>query len=178
MGGETAEIPRRNGMLTRRMEGKYDCGPAAISRATGINIRQVKAAWPGGGWPKRDEPAACNAVDSPLHHDEVLRRLGVRRRIIPCGLILDDHDLAGRVVMLAHGESLADQHWVVLTGRRLDGRLIFDWLDGTERELRRKEVEEWYSRGTPACAYVVGEGEIPRVSLLTRIYLYITGWLG
>lgn len=170
-------------MSTYLMRSKNDCGPAAIAAAASLPYEQVMAAWP--------SKFRGDAQDSPLHHKSALRNLGLRQRIVTLGDILAGQCPGGLTIILLHAsdnpatllpEDLLNQHWVVLA--RIEpgspSRVFVQWGDGTLKAFNVAAFGQAYAGGRasgPACAYVIGEGEIPRLSLAERAYLWLTRWL-
>lgn len=168
------------------MRTKSDCGPAAIAAASGLPYEQVMAAWP--------SKFRGNLQDSPLHHKATLRNLGLRQRVVTCGDILAGRCPAGLTIVLLHSldnpatplpEDLLQQHWVVVA--RVDpavpsqaqARVFVHWGDGTLKAFAAEAFQVVYAGGPvsgPACAYVIGEGEVPRMTLAERLYLWLSRW--
>lgn len=143
------------------------CGPVALANAAGLTYKQVKAAWQ--GW-------RGNRTDSPWHHLRACRNLKLRMRIVTCGDILAYRVPDGRCVVLLHSQDspLLGQHWARVLGTAAGGGVRLDWGDGREKIARPAAFIEAYSAATPACAYVVGEGDVPTLTLYQRLYCWVT----
>lgn len=148
-----------------------DCGPAALSAASGLPYEQVMAAW---------GTFRGNRSDSPWHHDWVMQRLGLRRRIVTCGEIIAGECPPDRTVILVHdwdksgGDALTDQHWVVLAPGAPPGQIYLHIGDGKVRWYTHDQFRRLYAASTPACAYIVGAGEVPTLSWYQRAWLWLS----
>lgn len=154
--------PRNYRMLT-----DSDCGPAALSAATGLPREEVDDAW---GWWRGDR------TDSPWHHDAAMARLGVTRRVVTCGEICSGGAVPGRTVVLIHskGSPILGQHWIVFAGLDAAGRVGLHMGDGRTLWFDQAVFAARYSGGAPACAYEVGRGDVPRVPWYQRLYMWVT----
>jgi len=170
-----------------RMAAETTCGPVAVLNAL-LSLRGnmppgqpvftvptfeellQKWRWPeGDGWKN-------NLRDGPGDHFAIFRHLGVRYRRATCGEILEGRAPAGRTIFLYHyaddpktwePEHLTYQHWVRFLGKQMGHgagpQYLFDWGRGTRPViLLTDDVTGGYSRGSPACAYVIGEDETSR----------------
>jgi hypothetical protein len=149
------------------MRTSNDCGPAALSAVTNLSYEQVMAAW---------GTFRGNRSDSPWHHDWVMARLGVRRRIVTCGEIVSGACPPGRSVVLLHDRQspLLTQHWAVLVGGAEPGTVRFDMGTGAIKQWTHAEFAKIYAGATPACAYVVCDGEVPTLTWYRRLYCWLT----
>lgn len=144
-----------------------DCGPAALSAASGLPYEQVMAAWPYG--------FAGNASDSPWHHDASMAALGIKRRIATCQEIIAGQCADNRTVVLIHAfdNPLMSQHWAVLSGVT-DSLVGLHMGNGQIKLFTITQFEQLYSGATPACAYVSGEGEVPVLAWYQRAWLWLS----
>ena len=157
-----------------------DCGPQSIrSAAVAAGVlaepeayQQILANWPY-GWHD------CNSDDSPIHHDAVLSALGSKRRVIDCGTILRGEAPPEKTVILIHGtggvlNALTKQHWCVLAPGAPAGQiyLYLGQVAGQMHTYSHEKFAELYSGALPACAYVVGEGEVPVLTWRQRLWLW------
>jgi hypothetical protein len=167
-------------MNSYTMVGKLTCGPDALAFVTGTNIDDMFDLWT---WPILED-WRCNLRDNPGAHYRALVKLKIPWRVVPLGEILAGRLPINKVVCLLHApddpktiepESLLQQHWVVIESvlpPRSETR-----PDGTEHEINRgvvtahmgnghtrcfsfEEFTALYKDGTPACAYVVGQGTL------------------
>lgn len=164
---------------TYKMRQKLNCGPEAVSFATGIDYQRVIDTWK---WPKTDD-WRCNLRDSPGAHFRVLRKLGIPWRVVELGEIMAGSLPADKVVVLLHGkddpetvepEPITLQHWAVVQFVQRERTFIQGWAfvqipgvwvfthlgNGTIVDFNEFDFAGYYSRGTPACAYVVGQGSL------------------
>lgn len=144
-----------------------DCGPAALSAAADVEYDRVMAAWPHG--------FRGNASDSPWHHDAAMAALGIKRRIATCMQILMGSCPENKTVVLLHAfdNPLMNQHWAVLAGSS-GGIVSMHMGNGQIKVFNQTQFEQLYCGATPACAYVVGEGEVPRLSWYQRAWLWLS----
>ena len=147
-----------------------DCGPAALAYAANLPYEQVMAAW---------GRFRGNRSDSPWHHDMVMARLGIRRRIVTCQEICDHQVPPDRTVVLVHdwdrtGDAMLDQHWCVVAPAALGGQVYLHMGDGRVRWWTISDFFGLYARATPACAYVVGDGDVPTLTWYQRLYCWLT----
>jgi hypothetical protein len=155
-----------------------DCGPVAVANATGSPLATVLDRWP--------TPFRGNDDDSPLHHKGVLAKMGTPWRIVNCGQILQGECPNEKTVILLHAldnpdtwmpEDLLNQHWVTLKEIDSQGRICVHNGKGGVWPFPPIAFNKVYAgrRGIgPHCAYVVGQGEVPRLSLWERLYLWAT----
>lgn len=152
------------------MRTENDCGPAALVAATSRSYEEIMAAWP--------SRFLGNDDDSPWHHDGCLAKLEIPRRIVTCGEILDCKCPTDRTIILLHAlnNPYLTQHWAVLAAvDPLTQRVSIHMGDGeSPRAFSFDTFTKLYAGGAPACAYVVGEGDVPRLSWYKRLYLVIT----
>jgi hypothetical protein len=161
-------------------ESRRDCGPRCLLSALSvldpsITWERLMAAWGRFGGDRHD---------SPWHHDAALRQLGALRREVSVDEIVNGLAPADRTVVLVHDVSgplkaLLNQHWVLLRGRRADGKVVLDWGDSGDEEgpikyLSPGEMIAAYRAGAPCWAYCVGEGSIPHLSRARRLWVWLT----
>lgn len=139
------------------MRNSYDCGPSALSQASGTDYDQLIKLW---GW-KGYNDVRDNLLDSPWHHFAVLEKLRMPWQIVTCGDITSGKATPGKTVVLLHNLSnpILAQHWVVLESVTQDSVRVH-WGDGTVKTFSKANFAKAYSAGTPACAYEVGRGRI------------------
>ncbi|MBF0546203.1 MAG: hypothetical protein HQM08_17300 [Candidatus Riflebacteria bacterium] len=156
-----------------KMHGQRDCGPSALSFATGLDYDQIVKAW---GWPTSDD-WKCDARDNPGAHFRVLNALKIPWQITDCGKILAGQATENKTIILLAAnddpktlipEDYQYRHWVVLAGIQ-DGKVIVHWGDGQFRTFSRDPFIKAYSGGSPACAYEVGKGS-GKGQILARIW--------
>lgn len=151
-----------------------DCGPSCISFATGIDQDAVEHAmeWQhhhGMGGIRED------LQDSPWHHFAAIAKLGLQFKIVTCQQILSGVAPIGTVILI-HPDSrhaLTAQHWVTFAGLDTNRVVTVNWGDGKPPRAV-PDFDEWYSVGTPACAYsIVKEGGQSRLTWYQRLYVWL-----
>lgn len=165
-------------MITYRMRCQGDCGPAAIAFATGIDQDTVERVM---DWQHyHDNPIQAlreDLQDSPWHHFAAIVKLGQTFILRSCRDVMTGVAKPNKTIILLHPDArhaLRVQHWVVLAGHDPDGVVKVHWGDGTIRRI--PDFEEWYSRGTPACAYEVAPtGGQRKLTWYQRLYVWLTG---
>jgi hypothetical protein len=157
-----------------RMRTAVDCGPAAISSATGIDYEKILASWPG-GWLGSGFGRAGIPNDTPFDHFAILQKLGIPWRLATCGEILAGKCPDRRTIVLIHYPDcpIIKQHWVILRGVT-PGTASIDMGNGAISLQTRASFSGLYADGWPACAYVVGEGS-GRLSWWQSIIARLTG---
>lgn len=161
-------------MIPYIMETLTDCGPRCIRSVTGIDWEKIMEAWPG-GWGEDDRGKLGLPNDTPADHFAVLDRLGVSYRVVTCGEILSSPIPQDKIVVLLHGDSVAAQHWAIIQERSPDGVRIH-MGNGTVRNFTVAQFQDAYSRGWPACAYIVGE-EPQELKWWERILKWLARWI-
>lgn len=147
----------------------FDCGPAAeldILNRLGINItyEELIKKW---GFPKR--ATLANLRDSPGAHWRVLRSLGTPRKLITLNDILNNNFKPDFTMVLVHlpENPLLYQHWTIVH-KVTETDVFLHWglpdpigsLNPAEpKRFSREEFTKMYADATPACAFVVGEGD-------------------
>lgn len=161
---------------TYKMRCGGDCGPAAVSFCTQIDQDVVEQAF---YWQHHHELGGLreDLQDHPWAHFDAVVKLGFSWKLRKCRDLLDGTATPNKTIVLLHPDArhkLLAQHWVVYAGRDYDGVVLCHWGDG-KPPRRIPEFEEWYSWGTPACAYEIvkkGEGQT-KLTWFQRFYIWI-----
>ena len=89
-----------------------------------------------------------------------------------------------KTIVLIHGtggvlNALTKQHWAVLAPGAPAGQVYLYLGDIAQPHWYTVEqFQKLYSGGTPACAYVVGECEVPVLSWRQRVWLWVSAtWI-
>ena len=159
-------------MTKQDMENVSDCGPSAVSRATGRTIAEVKAVWPGGWKDRQDIRDDIN--DWPDDHRLAVEALGMATRTVTLSQILDGSVPVDRTVVLVHFGHMA-KHWVVYAGRQGES-YGFHWGNGQIRWFPREDVVEMFTRSFPNCAYMVVDYSPERVPWYRRLLGWFARW--
>lgn len=157
------------------MREERDCGIAAIATATDRTYEQVLAVFDelDGNW--RDD-----LNDSPLHHENALRRLKIPSKVVGDDEILRGGNARGRVVVLVHNNKSPNlmQHWCVVEAVTPEAVLLL-WGSPTcpKKLFTRQEFKDLYRKGFPNCAYEVFTGKIRGLPWYSRFWVWLTSWL-
>lgn len=157
--------------MTYLMQTQTDCGPAALSFATGVDYSRVCSSW---GWENHGD-VRDDLLDSPWHHFAVLEKLRIQFQIVTCGAIMAGKCGPNKTVILLHNleSPFLKQHWVVLESANPE-YVSVHWGDGSVKRFAHAAFQKAYSAGTPACAYEVGKGRY-KLSWYQRLWVTLTG---
>lgn len=150
------------------MRSSFDCGPAAeldILNRLGVNIsyEELIKKW---GFPKR--AFLGNLRDSPGAHWRILRSLGVPWKLITLQDILENNFKPDFTMVLVHlpENPWFYQHWTIVH-KVTDKEVFLHWgladpigslNPAAPKKFSRQEFVKLYADGSPACAFIVGEG--------------------
>jgi hypothetical protein len=173
-----------DGTVTYRMLADYDCGPSASTFAginaesltnIPVNYEKVLENWDGEFDNKFDD----NFVDSPWHHWCLFEKIGIKISLVYCEKILRGEAKNNRTVILIHDEKepLLNQHWVVLHSVSVENQMIrLHYGNGKIWAIDFDKFRRMYKAGSPACAYIVGEGNL-KVRWYHKLYVKIMDFL-
>ncbi len=165
-----------------KMRCSGDCGPTAIAfvlanLGLAIDQDQVERAM---DWQHHHGLGGIreDLQDSPWHHFAAIVRLGLQFKLHTCLEVRMGKAPADRTIILVHPNSrhpILAQHWVTFAGLDENKTVLVHWGDGNPPRAV-PDFEEWYSRGTPACAYeIVREGGQSKLTWYQRFYVWLTG---
>ena len=163
----------------RMNPGDKNCGPVALSTATGLEYEDILCRWPGGWKDATDDTGKLGIPnDTPADHFTVISEFGLPYRLVGIEKFLRGECKPGSTVVLLHlvkepkswWEKIVNffkgtfsQHWVVLEDIYFEDQLFsFDWgynLSDGKKDIRtfdKESTRRMLLAGWPYCVYEIG----------------------
>lgn len=156
------------------MRCETDCEIPAIANACGLAYEPVAAVHD-----EIDGDFRDNANGSPYHILADLKALGVSSRTVTDDDILGGRTNPSKVIVLVHSPESPwlMQHWVnvfCINGSTIT--LLWNYPGQAMKTFTHEQFRKLYRDGFPNCAFEVDAGEIQKLNIFQRFWVWLTGF--